>query len=201
MRFYLRLWLAFAITLGLASPVQAGDNEKLYHLINPPVALQGEAPEVVEVFNFHCPHCNDFYPVLEKWAHGYQGKLNVHSLPVYWGSQPDTPVRAYFAAEYLGVGEKMKRAIFAANFDDNRYKIDEEQDILKIASEAGIDAKKLEEAMDSFAVFGKVAQVNSLARQYGIQGTPSVVVNGRYRVVAHGDYGDVVKTIESLLQK
>ncbi|MEG3641228.1 DsbA family protein [Magnetococcus sp. PR-3] len=125
----------------------------------------------------------------------------MRSMPVFWGTQPDTPVRAYFAAEFMGVGEQMKRAIFKANFDDNRYKIDDEDDILKIAAEAGIDAKKLEDAMDSFAVFGKVAQVNGLARQYGVTGTPSVVINGKYRVVAHGNYDKALKSIEMLLSK
>ncbi|MEG3641229.1 hypothetical protein [Magnetococcus sp. PR-3] len=55
-----RLLLSLTLMLGLITTAQAADDHDDYYNIRPIVPLQGEGPEIVEVFNFHCPHCNDF---------------------------------------------------------------------------------------------------------------------------------------------
>ena len=52
--------------------------------------------------------------------------------------------------------------------------------LVEWAAKKGIDAKKLGEAYDSFAVQTKTQRAVQLTRAYGITGTPSVVVAGRY---------------------
>ena len=48
----------------------------------------------------------------------------------------------------------------------------------------GADKNKFLSTAKSFAVDGKIRKDQQLVRSYGITGTPTIVVNGRYRVTA-----------------
>lgn len=45
----------------------------------------------------------------------------------------------------------------------------------------GVDKAKFLETFNSFAVKGKMAQYKELAQKYGVQGVPTMIVNGKYR--------------------
>nr|CRH08167.1 Putative periplasmic protein disulfide isomerase I. thiol: disulfide interchange protein dsbA [Candidatus Magnetococcus massalia] len=177
--------LFIAMLAMLAMPVSAMELEleedHHYDVIYPPVSNSQPGLHVFEVFNFKCPHCFDLHAPLTAWKNRVKGKINVHSLPIYWGNQTDTPVRALFAAEFLGKGDAMKEAIFKAQFEDD-MNIESLGDMRQIAKKAGVDPDALSSAMGSFGVMARVAQAKSLADAFGVRGTPTLVVNGRYRV-------------------
>lgn len=175
-----------------------------YTLIVPPVPVPVGKPEVVEVFNFKCPHCYDLHPHVEAWLKSNGDHYQYRSLPVYWGRQTDMPLRAFFAAEFMGRGPQMKDGIFKANFDNN-LNIENISDIGSIAEEAGLDVEKFKSQLQSFGVSTKVTQALSLQKAYGVTGTPTMVVNGKYQVSfghhAKGDPKRFFAIIEALALK
>ncbi|MBF0294640.1 MAG: thiol:disulfide interchange protein DsbA/DsbL [Magnetococcales bacterium] len=181
-----RLFLAW-LTLPLLSAVSARAEPFLpkagvhYETITPPVPPAAPGPEVVEVFNFKCPHCYEFHPHMTAWSLKMKDRYAIKSLPIAFSSQSDLPVRAYHAAAFLGRGEEMKHAIFTAHFDEG-VNIDSPAELITLAAGLKLDATRFKENLNGFAVNGKVSQGRAQAGAYGIASTPTLVINGRYRV-------------------
>ncbi|MEO5362944.1 MAG: thiol:disulfide interchange protein DsbA/DsbL [Magnetococcus sp. DMHC-8] len=180
-----------------------------YDLINPAVPRSGNKPEVVEVFNFKCPHCFTLAPHTAAWAEKNRQRLTFKSIPVYWGKQTDIPVRAYFAAEFMGKGEAMKQAIYKAHFD-NSADIESIEEMVFLAEATGMDPQAFRTHMHSFGVSSRIAQAKSMQQAFRASSTPTLVVNGTYQVLpgkhARGtqepvDHDKLFMIIEALLTR
>ncbi|MEO5350803.1 MAG: thiol:disulfide interchange protein DsbA/DsbL [Magnetococcus sp. YQC-3] len=153
-----------------------------YDLISPAVPRSGSKPEVVEIFNFKCPHCFSLAPHTAIWAKKNQERILFKSIPIYWGKQTDIPVRAFFAAEFLGKGEEMKQAIFKAHFD-NSADIENLEEMVFLAEATGMESQAFRTHMNSFGVSSKIAQAKSLQQAFRTSSTPTLVINGTYQVM------------------
>ncbi|MBF0400094.1 MAG: thiol:disulfide interchange protein DsbA/DsbL [Magnetococcales bacterium] len=180
-----------------------------YERITPPVPRSGTKPEVVEVFNFKCPHCSSLAPHTAEWAEKNKDRIDFRSVPVYWGKQTDIPVRAYFAAEFLGKGEAMKQAIFQAHFS-NSADIENIEEMTFLAEATGMDAQSFRSQMNSFGVSAKISQAKALQTAFRASSTPTLVINGRYQVLpgrharggAEGvDYSRLFTILETLVNQ
>jgi protein dithiol oxidoreductase (disulfide-forming) len=184
--------------IGQAGNLEAGTH---YETITPPVPQTGNKWTVVEVFNFKCPHCFTLHPHLEKWSRANQTKYATKSLPIYWGNQTAMPIRAYYAAEFLGKGPEMKGAIFKANFKDS-VNIESADELGFLAEDIGLDQEKFKNFLNSFGVSAKIAQSKVQQRVFGVHSTPTLVINGKYRVSfgkhAKGDPLKLFEIVETL---
>ncbi|MBF0153055.1 MAG: thiol:disulfide interchange protein DsbA/DsbL [Magnetococcales bacterium] len=173
---------------------------KHYTLIQNSSPAPGNRPQVLEIFNFKCPHCFKLHPVFAAWAEKNQDRFEIRSLPIVWDNQSDLPVRAYFTALLLGKGKEMQHLLFKATFQDS-MEIDNPDVIAFLAEEAGLKADPFKSQLTGFGVVAKVSQAKAQARAFGISGTPSVVVNGRYLVQgthAEGDWHRFMAIVETL---
>lgn len=172
--------------------------------VNPPVPVSGSKPEVVEVFNFKCPHCFYLHPHMEKWSAQVKDRYTIKSLPIAFSNQSDAPVRAFHAAQFFDREAEMKHALFNAHFVD-QVNIDSPQELAFIAEGMKFESAAFQSHMSSFGVGGKIAQGQALAQAFGISGTPTVVVNGRYKVIPgkhdQGDYQKFFQIVEALAAK
>ena len=71
--------------------------------------------------------------------------------------------------------------------------------LVRFYSGFGANPANFANLYNSFAVSGKVAQGKALAQQYGLDGVPAVVVNGKYLV--KGSDAKVLKTVNELIAK
>ncbi|GAC1622458.1 MAG: thiol:disulfide interchange protein DsbA/DsbL [Nevskia sp.] len=157
--------------------------------------------EVAEFFNYACPACNAFNPYLEDW----KAKLpaDVHLLYVPADFRPDFQqyARAYYAAESFGLVEKTHRAVYEALHQLHTIPGEgDKPDEAKIAAfyaKFGVPADQFQQAMDGFAVNTKLAKARQFATHSRIQSTPTLVVDGRYRIKGKG-WDDTLR-IASLL--
>ncbi|WP_130470426.1 thiol:disulfide interchange protein DsbA/DsbL [Candidatus Magnetaquicoccus inordinatus] len=179
-----------------------------YDLITPAVAKTTDKPEIVEVFNFKCPHCAALAPHTAEWAEKNKARFQFRSLPVFWGKQTDLPLRAFFAAEFLGKGEAMKQAIFNAHFNHSAD-IENKEELVFMAEALGLDGKTFQNQLFAFAVSAKLSQAKALQESYRVSFTPTLVVNGTYQILpsrhAKGengvDHARLFEIIETLAQK
>lgn len=201
------LWGCLALWIGiLAGPAVAAEPfvpraGEHYELISPPVPVTGSKPEVVEVFNFKCPHCVKLHPAMEEWTKRMQGKYDIQSLPIVFSQQSDQPLRGFYAGQFLGRESDMKHAIFNAHFVDH-INIDSPQELAFIAEGMKIDSVAFQNHMNSFGVQSKIAQGKARSQAFGVTSTPTLVVNGRYRVTPgrhdQGSYERLFAIVEAL---
>ncbi|MBF0369634.1 MAG: thiol:disulfide interchange protein DsbA/DsbL [Magnetococcales bacterium] len=192
--------LSLTLTPGQALALDLVEG-KHYEVIAAPITPKGSKPEVVEVFNFKCPHCFKLHPHMTKWASKNHDKYDIKALPIYWGKQTDAPVRAYYAGLFLKKGEAMKNGIFRTQFKD-QGNIEDIEELAFVAEEAGLDPVKFKKQMRAFGVTAKVSQAKSLQRSFGVNSTPTIVINGRYKIHpgkhAKGDMKRLFQIVEEL---
>jgi len=159
-------------------PLEAG---KTYvELTNPvPVSVPGKI-EVVELFWYGCPHCYAFEPVINPWVEKLPEDVNFKRIPALFGGPWDAHGQLFITLDTMGVEHKVHAAVFNAIQKEGKRLVKPE-DMADFVATQGVDKTKFLETFNSFAVKGKMAQYKELAQKYGVQGVPTLIVNGKYR--------------------
>jgi thiol:disulfide interchange protein DsbA len=129
-----------------------------YFLLQPPhpTSPTSVAPgkiEVTEVFSYACPACNHFYPIADKLRAALPANAELTFIPAAFHPEEDWPM--------------FQRAFYAAQA-------------------LGID-RKTHDAMfvntaNSFGVDTKTRQAEEFMHKAQIDQTPTIIVNGKYRL-------------------
>ena len=165
----------------------------------PYAPLNGQV-EVVEVFGYTCPHCAQFEPLITAWKRKQPADVRVTPVPAAFGGYWETYARAFFAAETLGVLEKSHEQMFNAIHVARQLGLDATpEQIGKFYEQYGVDAKTFANTMKSFGVEAKLNRAKQFATRSQVEGTPSIVVNGKYLVnVDQRGYEHMFNTVEHL---
>ena len=151
-----------------------------YRAIEQPLrAEEGDDIEVLEFFWYGCPHCYHLEPEIAEWLKTKPANVTFRRLPAAASPRWVPHAKAFFAAEQLGVLDKLHEPLFKALHVERR-KIMTEDEIVAFAAEQGIDADAFRKAYDSFPVDMQVRKSAELVRHYNIDGVPTFVVNGKY---------------------
>ena len=199
--------LVFGLAALLLSQLSfAGIDEGIeYKLISPPVPKStGDKVEVVEMFWYGCPHCYHFEPAFEKWKKSVPSNVEVIRVPAIFPNRPawEVSARAFYTAEMLGVLDKIHKPMFDA-IHKNRQKLFSKESLADFFEKHGVSKDKFNETYDSFGVQMKVNRAKDLTRRYGIDGVPTLVIDGRYLTQAsltNGEAG-MLKVVDFLIEK
>ena len=183
--FALLLCLLFALPTAFAAP--AAPVEGVDYLVidngQPYAPLAGKI-EVVEVFGYWCSHCAELQPTLSAWKRQLPTDVRFTYVPAVF-TAGDAFARAYFAAEHFGVLGKTHDAMFPAIHVDGLLPQNASVDEIAIYyGQHGLDATKARTYMQSPAADAKLEHARQFALLSGVEGTPTLIVNGRYRVTA-----------------
>jgi len=99
-------------------------------------------------------------------------------------------------AQLAGRQYALKRALFAAYFTEGRNPSDRDV-LIDIAAQAGLDAARAREILETGAYAEEVRQREQFYGQQGIQAVPSVIVNDKYLIQG----GQPVEVFEQALRK
>lgn len=175
----LTFFLVFVSPLSLAEDFTVGTD---YDLVSPPQPTQDpDRIEVMEFFWYGCPHCLDFEPDLKNWLKTKPGSVQFVRQPAVFNDQWAAHAKAYFTAEALGVADALHDELFKA-IQIRKEKLMTEDEQAKFFADHGVDSTAFHQAYKSFAVDSKMRNATGLAAKYGVTGTPSIVVNGKYLV-------------------
>lgn len=153
-----------------------------YFLIDPRVpTTTGDKVEVVEVFSYACPHCAHFQPTMAELKAKLPANAQIVLLPAVFNSQWEPFARAFYTARALGVLDKTHNALFEALHTQHQplYSIEA---LAGFYSNYGVDPKSFLATANSFVIDSQMANGNNLVKSYGIGSTPTLVINGKYRV-------------------
>jgi thiol:disulfide interchange protein DsbA len=161
-----------------------------YEIIKPTATAK---PEVLEFFSYFCPHCYSFEPIIKQLQESLPEGIKVTKNHVVFlgGAMGEELTRAYATARILKVDETMSAVLFDA-IQRQRLNVNSRQDIRDLFVANGVDGAQFDAAVDSFVVNGQVAQMIRNAQNYKISGVPTVVVNGKYKVMV----GSWIKSTE-----
>ena len=144
--------------------------------------------EVVEVFNYVCPACAMFQPLVNNWKARLPADVRFTYVPAPFGGNWDPYVRAYYAAEAMGLADQAHDAVFKAIHVDRSLKgergSDSPQDIAQVYARFGADPAQFASTMASFTVNAKYGRAKQYIAQQRANSTPTIIVNGRYRIKA-----------------
>jgi thiol:disulfide interchange protein DsbA len=173
-----------------------------YEILETPQPTWGSGKiEVAEVFGYSCIHCAHLQPELNTWHKTMAKDIRFEYVPAAFGGIWDTMGRAYFAAELMGVREKTHDAIFKAIHVDHVLKTGSDEEVADLYGSLGVDRDKFLAAMRSFGVTAKLAKARQFALRGGVTGTPTIIINGKYRVSVTRDRGfpGLLHTIDYLV--
>jgi protein dithiol oxidoreductase (disulfide-forming) len=183
----LRTWLALAAVLLFAAAAGAGSAQDAikvrqnidYRLIAQQPVETGERIEVIEFFWYGCPYCNELQPALEEWIKRKPDDVTLRRIPVILRDSWAQHARIYYTLELLGEVGRLHPQVY------HSYHVEElhmsKPDVMEQwAATHGIERRKWIDAYYSPEVDARVAHAFQLTKRYDVQGTPSLVIGGRY---------------------
>lgn len=142
-----------------------------------PVTGPQNAPvTLIEFSDFQCPYCAQATPNIEAILRRYpsQLKLIFKQFPLTdLHPQAELAALASVAAQRQGKFWQMHDALFASHRDLSR------SHILELAQQNGLDMKQFQQDLDSAAVRQVVERDMKDGEQAGVEGTPTMFINGQ----------------------
>ena len=161
--------------------------------------LEGKV-EVVEVFAYSCGACAAFDPLVASWKRRLPSDVRFTLLPAVFHEQDNFP-KAFFAAQANGVADRLHAQMFNALHIERALRPNASaDDIIKYMAQHGADAGRLRGTIDSFAVNAQIARTKQFIIRSGIDATPTVVVNGKYRVRGR-TFEDILRITDQLVAR
>jgi len=153
------------------------ENEQTIEVGEAPVRgpQMGAPITIVEFSDFECPYCREAHPILARTVAEFEGRVRLvfkhyplsaheHALPA---------ARAAVAAMRQGKFWEMHDTLF-----ENQHALTP-SDLERYAREIGLDVERFREDLASEESLALVQADRALGQEVGVQGTPTIFVNGR----------------------
>ncbi len=196
--------LLLASVTAQASPEKPVEGED-YAVIadgKPLQPLNGKV-EVVEAFSYTCIHCAHFEPTVSAWARKQPAWVRFTPVPVAFNSAAVPYARAYYAAEISKVLATTHAQVFKALFEDGSLPMHNPTagELTGFYARYGVDAAKFEAVLRGPAVTAKLEQARDFLITSQIEGTPSLIINGKYRVTGGSTFEDQLRIADYLIAR
>jgi thiol:disulfide interchange protein DsbA len=198
----LSLLLGSQLAMAQLEPYQEGVH--YFNIGQVPADTGSETVEVTELFSYGCSHCNTFEPYLESWNQSKPENVKFNRIAVAFGRRAwEMMARAYITAEMLGIEDESHIAMMDAIWKERKQfrTVDELADFYM---QFGIERSAFLANYQSFAADSQLRKSQRDVQLFGITGTPSLVVNRKYRVTsskAVGDFNAMLDVVDFLVSK
>src|SRR4030095_7343098 len=157
----------------------------------------GGKVEVMELFSYGCPACNMYRSLMKKLKESLPANAQMVYLPASWHEEENWPVfqRAYITAQSMGIADKAHEAMFDAIWKTGELAVIDpstQRALRKLPSiedtarfyerVTGVKSADFIATSKSFGVNVKARQADRQIIDMQVSSTPTLVVNGKYRV-------------------
>lgn len=183
-----------------AVPAFAQGPGRAFTELNPPLNVDaGDKIEVAEFFWYGCIHCYNLEPHIEGWLKRIPQDVAFRRIPAVFNQRMAEDAAIFYSFEALGLVEKLHRPLFDA-IHKNGLKTADRGALNDWLQKNGVDPAKFAETMKSFGVQSKVRRAAQQTVTAKIDGTPAMVVDGRYSISAEqAGRAGLVKTAEQVV--
>lgn len=161
-----------------AQEVRARQNIE-YRLIPVQPVETGERIEVIDFFWYGCPYCNELQPALEEWMKRKPDDVALRRVPAILRDSWAPHARIYYALELLGEVERLHLKVYES-YHVEQLHMSKPEVMEQWAAKHGIERRRWLDAYFSPEADARIARAFQATKRYDVQGTPSVVVDGRY---------------------
>lgn len=193
-----------ALAAGFSLPAQAALEEgRDYTVMSQPIPqTQANKIEVLEFFGYFCVHCYHLEPELLKHAKAWPKDTYLRTEHVVWDPSHMGLARVAAAVNSSGLKYQADPAVFKAVYEQ-RINLGQPDTFRKWAlAQTAFDGKKLIAAYDSFANPAQAKTMADLTARYGIDGTPTIIVGGKYRMkFGQGEWSQHMQKVEEMIAK
>jgi thiol:disulfide interchange protein DsbA len=155
--------------------------------------------EVVEVFSYGCIHCAHFAPYAEKLRKSLPKGVQFKLLPASFSPAWEPFARAYYAAQELGVLKRTHLELFKQKFDEH-YPMNSLDELGDFYAREGVDKAAFMRAALSTRTDLAMKRGYTLMTDWGIDATPTIVVDGKYRSDKFKTYPQLVKLARYMIK-
>lgn len=172
------------LALGLLTTTQAfaADEGIDYEIIATPqtTTLAPGQVEVIGLFWYGCPHCYHLESNLQKWLANKPAYVEFRRMPAVLGSSWAFGAKVFYAAEMLGVLDKVHEPLFKA-IHEAHMQLNDANSMADWFVKQGVAREDFLGALDSFVVDMKIRQAKQLVQAIELHGVPAFLVNGKYK--------------------
>lgn len=171
-------------------------------LPKPVITSNPEKVEVLELFWYGCPHCDQLDPAIKAWVGGLSDDVNFVQMPVVFGRSWDMHARIFWVAKSLGILDDMHESLFNAIHREGQ-RLQRVDDVVEFFVRFGADPEVIRRELGGFSTESQLRLTDSRVRTYGIKGVPAIVVNGQYvtDVSQAGGEDKLFKLLNILIEK
>lgn len=186
----LALGLLFVSQLAVAQQEAYQEGVHYFRIAQVPANTGSDSVEVTELFSYGCSHCFTFEPYVESWRKKQAENVKFNRIAVGFGRRAwEMMARAYISAEMLGIVEESHIAMMDAIWKEKKQ-FRSLDDLAEFYSQFGVEKSRFIANFQSFAADSQLRRDQRDVQLFGITGTPSLVVNRKYRVVSSKDVKD-----------
>ena len=172
-------FLIVAVAFLFSSTVFAAVQGRDYTLMNPAQPVSTKKIEVLEFFFYECPHCFHLHNELIKWERTMPSDVELTFVPTIFRDSTEPLARTYYALEGIGKIHQLDDAIYQAIHVKN-VELYDLNTIAAFVASNGVDKASFISAYNSFTVNSRIIRAKQLIRSYAINGTPTLIVDGKY---------------------
>lgn len=159
---------------------RAPQEGKDYTLVKPAQPTEGgNKIEVLEFFQYTCPHCATYEPVLEGWRKTLPADVEYRRNPIAWDDRTVPHVRIYYTLEALKKTSELHTKVFRAIQQEKRPLLRPDE-IADFMAANGIDRKQWLDTFNSFTVATRANRAGQVWKAYKIDGTPAMGIDGKF---------------------
>ncbi|GLR25532.1 MULTISPECIES: thiol:disulfide interchange protein DsbA/DsbL [Limnobacter] len=205
-----RNWIKNGILLGamakMGLPMAWSQDAGAYRKVERPIPRsKPNKIEVIEFFWYGCPHCFHFEPALNAWVKKLPADVYFHRIPVAWPSKRVNFAghqKLYFTLEAMGLVDQYHDKVFDA-MHVQKKRLDSDAEIFDLAQSFGLNREQFANTFKSFSVNAKCKQAVDLATAYGVDGVPTLGIDGKFTTSASvaGSEENALRVASALIER
>ncbi|MFC0679491.1 thiol:disulfide interchange protein DsbA/DsbL [Lysobacter korlensis] len=161
--------------------------------------------EVAEVFGYTCPHCATFETVADAWKAKLPADVKFTPVAAPFGGFWVPYAKAFYTAQTMGLLDKTHDAMFRAIHIERSLPpppaVPSDEQLAQWYAKHGADPQQFASTMASFATDAKLKRAQQWMQRSGVESTPSLIVNGKYRVIGGKTHEDQLRIAEHLIAR
>lgn len=190
------LVVAASLLIG-STTLAAAELSKDYKLLSPPQPTSTKKIEVLEFFFYGCSHCFNLHSELSAWEKSMPKDVEFTYVPTIFRDTWEPMARTFYALESLGQQHQLHDPLYQA-WNMDKVDLSDEAKILDFVAPRGVDRAKFSAAYNSFSIQSKVTRAKQMIRSYGITGTPTLVVDGKY-LISGLQLADTIRVLNEVI--
>ena len=176
-----------------------------YKLLNTPIPAhfkEGQIGVIWEVFSYSCGHCNAFEPTVEAWLAKKPENIGFEPVPVMFNARQAGQAKSFYAAKFMKIAPEAHAATYNAIHGGGR-RLGSVESFADFYQNFDLDKEKFMAMAESFGVQSRVNFAQAVTTNGEVEGTPSIIVNGKYLVSGKmaGSNSNMLKIAEYIVLK